>query len=183
MTQNGRLCVSFTSFQTSNIAKLLVSSPDPSGRRCERHPAGSAELESDRSACPKARFCAGRRNQPASEGAPSTNEACGWTSGCSIITQPKLDLVYMENTDSWNKWALWSFLFFFTSVQGSSWAWVQRYLLPRGRRTCCRCSAASGQRSPTVCCYKCLGRPLPEILFSSTPPEDKWVELLTCILI
>lgn len=61
---------------------------------------------------------------------------------------------------------------FFTSARGSSWALVQRHLLPQGRRTCCRCSAASGLMSPTVCCYKCLGRPLPEILFSSTPPED-----------
>ncbi len=59
----------------------------------------------------------------------------------------------------------------FTSAQGSSWAWVQRCHPPRGMRTCFRCSVASGQMSPTVCCYRCWGRLLPGSLFSSTHPR------------
>lgn len=59
----------------------------------------------------------------------------------------------------------------FTSARDSSWAWVQRYLLQQGRRTCFRCSVASGRMSPTVCCYRCWGRLLPESLFSSTLPR------------
>lgn len=59
----------------------------------------------------------------------------------------------------------------FTSARGSSWAWVQRCHLPQGRRTCFRCSAASGQMSPTVCCYRCWGRLLPGSLFSSIHPR------------
>lgn len=60
----------------------------------------------------------------------------------------------------------------FTSARGSSWAWAQRCLLPRERRTCFHCSVASGQMSPTVCCYRCWGKLLPESLFSSTPPRQ-----------
>lgn len=61
----------------------------------------------------------------------------------------------------------------FTSGRGSSWASEQRRHLPRGRRTCFHCSAASDQMSPTACCYRCWGRLLPEILFSSTHPKEK----------
>lgn len=59
----------------------------------------------------------------------------------------------------------------FTNGRGSSSAWVRRFLLPRGRRTCFHCSAASGLMSPTVCCCRCWERPLPESLFSSTHPS------------
>lgn len=59
----------------------------------------------------------------------------------------------------------------FTSARGSSSAWEQRCHLPQGRRTCFRCSVASDQMSPTVCCYRCWGRLLPESLFSSTHPR------------
>lgn len=59
----------------------------------------------------------------------------------------------------------------FTNGRGSSSAWVRRFLLPRERRTCFHCSAASGLMSPTVCCCRCWERPLPESLFSSTHPS------------
>lgn len=61
----------------------------------------------------------------------------------------------------------------FTSAQGNSWVLVQRYLLPHGKKTYFRCSAASGQMSPTICCCRCWGSLLPESLFSSTPPIVK----------
>ena len=57
-----------------------------------------------------------------------------------------------------------------TSAQGSSWVSVQRHPLPQGRRTCFHCSAANDQIFPTVYCYRCWGRLLPESLFSSTLP-------------
>lgn len=57
-----------------------------------------------------------------------------------------------------------------TSVRGSSLAWGRRCPAPRGRRTCSHCSAASDLTSPTICCCRCLEMPLPEILFSNTPP-------------
>lgn len=55
-------------------------SPDPSCRKCEHRPAGNAALWSAQLVFLTTHFCGGPRNLPASGEAPSTSEACGWTS-------------------------------------------------------------------------------------------------------
>ena len=53
-----------------------------------------------------------------------------------------------------------------TSVPGSSWVSEQTAPFPLQRRTCSRCSAASGPRSPRAGYYRCSGWPPPGILVS-----------------
>lgn len=48
-----------------------------------------------------------------------------------------------------------------TSVQGSSWVWERRSPSRPRRKTYSHCSAASGQTSATVCCWRCWVSPLP----------------------
>ena len=53
-----------------------------------------------------------------------------------------------------------------TSVPGSSWVSEQTAPSPLQRRTCSRCSAASGPRSPRAGYYRCSGWPPPGTLVS-----------------
>lgn len=91
--------------------------PDPSCRKCERRPAGNAVLWSAQLAFLTARSCGGPRNLPASEEAPSTSEACGWTSDCRTTKEQEIRwlwhikycmcgqiLLHLKNT--WNVYAL-----------------------------------------------------------------------------
>lgn len=155
-------------------------SPDPSCRKCERHPAGNAVLLSARSVFLTAHFCGGPRNLPASEEAPSMSEAYGWTSDCRTPTEQEINWLWHTSNILSDVWftafgarfkCLHSECSKFTSVRGSSWALVQRCHPLQGKRTCFHCSVASGQMSPTVCCYRCWGRLLPGSLFSSTHPR------------
>lgn len=153
--------------------------PDPLCRKCERHLAGNGALWSARLVFLTTRFCVGPQNLPASAEALAMSEACGWTSDCR---KTKLNYLYVwsnvcdfdiqiEKENKNKKQYFFPESSTFTSARGSSLASEQICHLPRRRRTYFRCSAASGQMSPTVCCYKCWGRLLPESLFSSTHPR------------
>lgn len=146
----------------------LMWSPAPSCRRCERHPAGSGELWSGPLVFLTAHFCGGPRNLPAWEGVPSRSEACGWTSDCKTSKRLKSR---QQTRNSLGHVIISVHRLGFTSDRDSSWASAQRHLLPRGTRTCSRCSAASALMSPRVCCYRCWGWLLPGSLFSNTPPS------------
>lgn len=76
--------------------KLLMWSPDPWCRKCERHPAGSGVLWSAPSASLTARFCGGPRSLPASEEAPSTSEACGWTWDCRTSREQDMTVTHIK---------------------------------------------------------------------------------------